>query len=292
MSEAEILPPRGYDRTDVPTETLPLFEFEPALQQRVDELGLGEQVEGLRQSGYTVIHDIATPEFTSRLRETCIRLAEETEGAGKGRSASLLLGRDPIFEEVVLNPKILALVEIMCGKGALLSQLIASIRPKGASALGLHSDQNWFPAPFPEHNQLFTMCWTMEEYTREGGCTKVVPGSHVHRRHPNSEEIASEPGAIPIECPANSLACWDGSVWHGNYPREIDGDRVVLHITFGRLCLRTVENYDHLDEDWLAGKPAPLRVMLGREDFLGSTTIERGSADYSLIPRTFTWAKT
>jgi hypothetical protein len=65
-----------------------------------------------------------------------------------------------------------------------------------------------------------------------------------------------------------------------------------LHITFGRLALRTVENYDHLDEAWLEGKPDALRTMLGRDDFLGTTTIERGSADYSLIPRTFGWAKT
>ncbi|XOV89678.1 MAG: phytanoyl-CoA dioxygenase family protein [Pseudomonadota bacterium] len=292
MSEAEILPPRGYDRSDVPTETKPLFELEDDLASQVNSLGLTGNLAELKTSGYTVIPNIAPPEFTARLRETCLRLAQETGGTGKGRSAALLLGRDPIFEEVVLNPRILALVEVMCGKGALLSQLIASIRPEGAPALGLHSDQNWFPAPFPEHNQLFTMCWTMEDYTQAGGCTKVVPGSQAHRRHPNKEEIATEPGAVPIECPASSLACWDGSVWHGNYPRNLPGERVVLHITFGRLCLRTVEDYDHLDESWLAGKPAALRVMLGREDFLGTTTVERGSADYSLIPRTFTWAKT
>ena len=80
-------------------------------------------------------------------------------------------------------------------------------------------------------------------------------------------------------------------MWHGNYPRQIEGERVVLHITFSRLACRTVENYDHLDEAWLEGKPFALRVMLGREDFLGSTTIERGHADYTHLPRTFNWAK-
>ena len=60
---------------------------------------------------------------------------------------------------------------------------------------------------------------------------------------------------------------------------------MVLHITFSRLALRTVENYDHLNEAWLKDKPYELSVMLGREDFLGST-------DYSAIPKTFTWAKT
>ena len=108
-------------------------------------------------------------EFNLRLRETCIRLAQETDGPEKGSVASLLLGRDPIFEEVVLNPKILALVEVMCGKGALFSQLIASVRPKGASEIRLHADQNWIPTPFPVHNQLFTLCWPCDEFTKEAG---------------------------------------------------------------------------------------------------------------------------
>ena len=79
---------------------------------------------------------------------------------------------------------------------------------------------------------------------------------------------------------------------HGNYPRAISGERVVVHITFSRLALRPVEDYTHLDEKWLEGKPYPLRVMLGREDFLGSTTIARGHADYAHLARTFNWAKT
>jgi hypothetical protein len=102
-------------------------------------------------------------------------------------------------------------------------------------------------------------------------------------RFPNAEETQNEPGAVPIETSRGSLVCRDRSIWHGNYPQQIDGERVVLRITFGRLALHTVENYDHLDEVWLEGKPRELSVMLGREDFLGSTTIERGSADYSLI---------
>ena len=131
MSELDIPSPGKISRDEVPTHTLPLFELESELKTRVEELGLAENVSELEHDGYTVINDIATPEFTSRLREACLRLAQETAGSAKGRSAALLLGRDPIFEEVVLNPKILALVEIMCGKGALLSQLLASIRPKG-----------------------------------------------------------------------------------------------------------------------------------------------------------------
>ena len=285
MSEAKI----AETRAEVPTSSRAPFDLRDDLAARVAALGLRANVDQLRDEGYTAVRDVSTAAFNARLRETCLRLAQETPGGARGYAAAMLLGRDPIIEEVVLNPKIQALVEVMCGRGAMLSQLVASIRPKGAAELPLHADQNWFPAPFPEHNQLFTMCWVMDEFTEAGGATKVIPGSQVHRRHPSWDEIAEQKGAIPIACPANSLACWDGSVWHGNYPRSIDGERVVLHITFGRLALRPVEDYSHLDKTWLAGKPAALATMLGRDDFLGKSGL--GGADYSKIPKTFDWAK-
>ena len=274
------------------TETRQPFDLSNEMAATVERLGMAENVHDMQEQGYTILREVAPLEVTEQLREACLRLAEETEGRAKGRSAALLLGRDPIFENVVLRPKIQTLAEIMCGKGALLSQLICSIRPLGAAKLPLHADQNWLPAPFPVHNQLLTLCWACDEFTEAGGCTKVIPGTHRLRRHPNEEEVATEPGAIPTECPAGSVVAWDGSVWHGNYPRAIPGERVVLHITFSRLALRPVEDYGHLDEEWLEGKPYPLRVMLGREDFLGSTTVARGHADYTHLVRTFNWAKT
>ena len=96
----------------------------------------------------------------------------------------MLLDKDPIFEEVVLNPKLLAIVEVMCGKGALLSQYTLSVRGKGARALPLHADQNWTPAPFPEANQIVTFCWACDEFSKAGGSTMVVPKTHVKKRHP------------------------------------------------------------------------------------------------------------
>ena len=285
-------PPARASAPERLTETRQPFDLSDRMTAEVERLDMAGNVHDIQEQGYTILRDVASPDFTRRLRETCLRLAEETEGKAKGRSAALLLGRDPIFEDVVLRPKIQALAEITCGKGALLSQLIASVRPLGAPKLPLHADQNWLPAPFPVHNQLLTLCWACDEFTEAGGCTKVIPGTHRLRRHPNDEEVANEPGARPTECPAGSVVAWDGSVWHGNYPRAIPGERVVLHITFSRLALRPVEDYGHLDDEWLEGKPYPLRVMLGREDFLGSTTAARGHADYTHLVRTFNWAKT
>ncbi len=286
MSEAESAktqaPPRIF-------ETRQPFDLSDELKAKVEALGLKETVQHVKDEGYGYVYDPAPMEFNDRLRETIIRVAKTDKSMG-GVGANMLLNKDPIFEEVVLNPKILTMVEILCGKGAMLSQLAASIKPKGGLALGLHADQNWTPAPFPVHNQLVTFCWACDEFTKEGGSTKVVPKSHEHRRHPTNEEVAEEPGAIATACPAGTLTFWNGSMWHGSWPRTIDGERVVLHITFSRLALRPVESYDFLGEDWLEGKPFEMRVMLGREDFLN--TSKGGFAHGEKLPRTMDWAKT
>ena len=206
----------------------------------------------------------------------------------------MLLGKDPIFEEVVLNPKILAIVEILCGKGAMISQVAGSIKHKSKPDQprigGLHADQNWTPAPFPVHNQLVTFCWACDEYTAEAGSTRVIPKSHLLRRHPNAQEVADEPGIVATECPAGSIVFWDGATWHsGGGLRTIEGERVVLHVTYSRLALRPVESYDFLGEDWLKDKPYQMRVLLGREDFLN--TSDGGFAHGIKLSRTMDWSK-
>ncbi|SVD24884.1 uncharacterized protein METZ01_LOCUS377738, partial [marine metagenome] len=270
--------PKTKAKPDETLSTVQPFNFSKEFSKKLKDLDLLKTVDHIKEHGYAVMDAGVTEGFNKKLRKTCIRLAQETEGPAKGYAAAILLGRDPIYEEVVLNPRIQAMVEVMCGKGALLSQLIASVRPKGAPEIGLHADQNWTPAPFPVHNQLLTLCWACDEYTKEGGCTKVIPNSHLKRRHPLPKEITKQEGAIPVECPPGSLAMWDGSIWHSNYPRNIEGDRVVIHITFSRLALRTVESYDHLDEKWLKGKPKELATMLGRDDFLGHKDFTKGGA--------------
>lgn len=277
-------------------ETRQPFDLSDELKARVEALDLVETVEHVKESGYGYIHNAVTPDFIERLRATIIRIANSPDSKiGGAGGANMLLAKDPIFEEVVLNPKMLAIAEVLCGKGAMLSQVAGSVKQKSKPGepgrSGLHADQNWTPAPFPVHNQLVTFCWACDEYTAEGGSTKVIPKSHLLRRHPNAQEVAEEPGVVSTECPAGSIVFWDGSTWHsGAAARTLEGERVVLHVTYGRLALRPVECYDFLGEDWLKDKPYEMRVMLGREDFLNTT--EGAFAHGSKLPQTMDWAKT
>lgn len=262
-------------------DTLAPDEISPELAPAIDELGLRENCRELIMNGWTVIEDVSSPEFNERFRETILRLSSN------GGGSNMLLAKDPVFAEAILNPNLLAMAEFSVGRGFLISQVAASVRPKGTGALGLHADHNWLPAPFPQHNMLLTACWACDEFTKENGSTRLIPGSHTLRRHPRTEEIAKGEGAIAVECPPGSVAMWDGNIWHGNWARETDGERVVCHITYTRLMMRPVEDYTVHADELIEEHGGRMAQLLGREDFLNSPN----GADYSKLLQTFNNAK-
>ena len=262
-------------------DTLGPEEISSELAPEIDRLNLRQNCEELAQSGYTVLSNAATESFTQRLRETIL------DHAGAHGGARMLLRKDPVFAEAVLNPALLAIAEFSVGRGFLLSQVAASVRPKGSPVIGLHADHNWLPAPFPAHNMLLTACWACDEFTREGGATLVIPGSHQHRRHPNEQETREQEGAVAIECPAGSIAVWDGNIWHSNWPRTIEGERVVCHITYSRLMMRPVEDYRDDEARLVETHGERMAQLLGEADGL----FKPDGFDYSKLRQTFNNAK-
>lgn len=246
--------------------TVPPEEITPQLLPVLQELDLVENCRQLAREGWTIIKNAAAPEFVSRLRETI--LASAPVAAGGDGSEFMLLGKDPIYAEAALNPKVMAMAEFSVGRGFLLGSLISSIRVNGSPALALHADEAWFPDPLPLHNMMLTACWVTDEFTRSGGATRVLPGSMGLLRPPTPEETADDAACIAMECPAGSVVLWDGRVWHGNFARSIEGQRVVLHATYQRLLMRPSEDYSDVADDLIEAYGAPMSQLLGREDFL------------------------
>ena len=179
------------------------------------------------------------------------------------------------------------MAEYSVGRGFLISQIAASVRPKGSNAIGLHADHNWLPAPFPAHNMLLTACWACDEFTKENGSTLVIPGSHTLRRHPSAKESAEKRVAIAIECPPGSVAMWNGNIWHGNWARITDGARVVCHITYTRLMMRPVEDYGAHADTLIDKHGDVMAQLLGKRDFLAGPN----GAEYDKLVATFNNAK-
>ena len=237
----------------------PPGEIAEELAPRIRALGLEKKCRELWEQGYTVLEDVASPELLRELRAQA--MAADPGGVH-------VLPKHPVFAQAALNEKLMAIAEFSVGAGFILSNMATSVKRKGEPDLGIHADQTWMPAPFPEHNLMLTACWALDDYTAESGATTIVPGSAALRRYPTHEEIKSTPSE-PILCKAGSVALWDGRVWHGNGPRTIDGERAVLHVTYTRLALRQMETYPRSVEDRMIERYGePMAQLMGRYDYL------------------------
>ena len=77
-------------------------EIGPELAERAAALGLEDAFRQLEADGYTVIEDVASPEFVGRLRETI--LEHHARIKLKGSGPRLLIGKDSVFSEAAINP--------------------------------------------------------------------------------------------------------------------------------------------------------------------------------------------
>ena len=127
------------------------------LWNEISELGLQRYIEDLDAHGYTVIPpEIANPNgLAERMLEACLDIAERRSGERpdleRGRPKSridspvgdtmkALLLQDPVFEESLMNPVMLALATHLCGYDVVLSSLISSMRGLSKTPFRLHTD--------------------------------------------------------------------------------------------------------------------------------------------------------
>lgn len=273
--------------------------LEGDLGARIRALGLEQNVADLAMVGYTVVRDVAPPEFIERLRERIIELVEEqraqalrnTDGTLKLEntfpdSAWCLLERGRVFEEAVCNPKLVALNEYMLGKGYLASVVGGTVTRTGAAPLGLHTDYiaMGIREPYPVQCDGLTSLWACDEWTEEGGATRLIPRSFTRGRAPVGQNYYDDPDrgdtppvegddeAIPIECPKGSLLVWHSATWHGNCKRTIPGERVSFHTPCVHQARQPLEDYRGLPDEIVDRNPPAFARMIGRESPWGKQT--------------------
>lgn len=236
------------------------------LHCEIREKGLEGNLAELESYGFTVVEGAFDPETTMALRDRIIEIAEDVnkrsfdlenqkEGTTPDGSPSdvaliyYLLYKDPIFKQAVVNDKSLPLITYLLGEQCVLSSLTCHLKGPGGAGLALHSDNGFgLPEPFPPYAMVANCNYALTDYTEEGGCFAVVPGSHrLGRRPRGSEQVIIEEGrfehVIPVEVPAGSAIIWHGNTWHGSYPRKIPGLRINLSTFYCRESLRPQEDY-------------------------------------------------
>ncbi len=254
------------------------------LWKEIIDLGLQPYIEHLDTNGYTVIPpEIANPNgLAERMLEACLDISERRNGErpdlmrgmrGKSRSADsptgdamkAILLEDPVFEEALMNPALLAVSTYLCGYDVILSSLSSMMKGPGETLFRLHTDTR-LPSPLPTQALLCKCIYALTDFDRENGSTAFVPGSHKWGRNPvGSETVIGEGGSyktVPAEAPAGSLIIFHGSTWHGAYNRAAPGLRASVHLLMVRSILRVTEDfYKRIPEEVLARNPARFAIL-------------------------------
>ena len=233
-----------------------------SLRERIEALGLTSNVADLALEGYTVIETPADPAFFAELRRDILAVTERSRDIRRFPTNLLHEGR--VFERAIQIEKLNTLYEHLLGPGFIVSQVSASVKKPTPRAFAIHADMSGFDHPFPGHAAIATAIFCCDEFTDAGGCTRFVPGSHHLRRQPIGDE--GEAFGVPAEAPAGSIILWDGAVWHGNGPRSLPGERVVLHLTCNRHNIRPIESYYDIDASILERNDHEFARLLGLTD--------------------------
>ncbi|MCZ0937679.1 MAG: phytanoyl-CoA dioxygenase family protein [Caldilineaceae bacterium] len=218
---------------------------------REETLSAGEK-RSLDEDGFLPLPGILTPAQVQALRNRLQELEdEEGEDAGKevhqedgtDRLANLA-NKDPLFDQIWANPKVLAAMAHVLDGDLKLSSLNAraALPGHGLQALhcdGSHSSANFAPV-LKEGRRRYNVCnsiWLLSDFTPDNGATRLVPGSHLFGVDPGEgmeDPRAPHPDEILVQGEAGTVFVFNAFTWHGGTVNRSDSPRRALHCYYCR----------------------------------------------------------
>ena len=250
----------------------------------IRRLGLERNVLELQENGLTLVEGALSPDMVERLRGGILnqvkRRAEldsrpdlDSYDGPSLPHGSWLLFEDPVFEEVLVNETMLALMHYQLGESMQLSNMWCHTRVSNTPDLTpLHADS--YSGLYPSPTDFGNCNFALTDYERDLGALGYVPGSHMIGRQPvhgtGEDSVETNEGCVPIECPAGTAIVFTGSTWHGAYRRTVPGIRLNLSIAMNRPHLIPVERYrNSVTQEMLDRNPPKFASLLGQRMPLG-----------------------
>ena len=249
-------------------------------------IDLSEHHEHLQLHGYTILERIISDDTVDALLDDVRRLEAEQqrapannpfEGARTTRTYNLLAHGD-IWQQVPVEPHVLALVEGVLGQQCLVSSLASISLAPGERAQVLHADDQIMPLAKPHVATVANSMWALTDFTEANGATRIVPGSHLWPDPDYSRDEAETP-TIAAEMPRGSVLVWHGSTWHGGGANTSDDIRVGVAMNYCAGFIRQQENQQlGIPHEIVANFSPQLRQLCGFGMYHGLTgNIEKQS---------------
>ena len=215
-----------------------------------DQARVDRAVRSVRENGYAIVTGLLDSARTRRAREELAAVFDLPDHlvlkgkrlpAGGGENTihvCNLFARTRAVDGIATDPLLLKVIDGVLGPAFQLSVACAMRPGPGAVNQVLHRDDVMYGVPRPHFPVVGNTLIALDDFTRENGATRVVPGSHR-----SVEPVDQDAGVVDAEMPAGSLLVWDGAVWHGSGEnRTRDRFRTSINLNFNLSWLRQQEN--------------------------------------------------
>jgi ectoine hydroxylase-related dioxygenase (phytanoyl-CoA dioxygenase family) len=204
-------------------------------------------VQRIRDDGFTVVENAASPELVNGLIHALQRIEKEynlgpakTSFEGfKTVRINNLLTYDNIFWEVPLHENVLPIVEAVFDKECLLSSFCSLVLGPGQEAQPMHEDTQLIPLPRPHIPITLNAIWALSDFTAANGATHIIPGSH---KLDHAPEYGRQYDSVKATMPAGSVMLFDSALWHAGGANESDGRRFAFSCAYCWGWMRQQEN--------------------------------------------------
>lgn len=209
---------------------------------------LEDHAQEIRTQGYTVVENALSPEEVSEANARLEAVFEHEKPIARQRGwhndvykvAYMLPQKHAFFRNVGLNPRVLPLMKALLGDSCVLASLNGLTMTPGGKDQGLHIDQN---ETIPGSVLYINALHTLDPFTRENGCTRVIPGSQDRHFIRKMDTAPFEKEVVYLEAPAGSLIAYNGGLWHAGSANRTDKPRRALHLFYSRAWVRPQWDY-------------------------------------------------
>jgi len=212
---------------------------------------VSQYLSSLKRDGYVIIPNLLSEEYLSEVRATLKPYVGKGKMAQKGRNnfegfktnrVYALLGKSRIFDKLVLNDKVLSLLDATLLKNYLLTAFHTINILPNETPQPFHYDDQYINIPRPRPPTALSTMWAIGEsgFTAENGGTVVIPGSHKWKRMPTEEDVAKY--ARPVVMSAGSVVVFYSTLWHGGGRNVTKIPRLAITAQYCEPWVRPMEN--------------------------------------------------